>query len=148
MSISVPWAVPLRRPQSVSKQNIVEVKGIEELAQLGENKIRGKIIFYNRTMQNSLVSAFEAYGGAVDQRYNGAAEAAKYGAVAVIVRSLNFRLDDYPHTGTMSYGELPINKRIPAASISTNDAELLSSMIALNPDIRFFIKQNCRNYLK
>ena len=128
------------------KANIVEVKGIEELAQLGENKIRGKIVFYNRPMQNSLVSAFEAYGGAVDQRYNGAAEAAKFGAVAVIVRSLNFRLDDYPHTGTMSYGELPINKRIPAASISTNDAELLSSMIALNPDIRFFIKQNCRNY--
>ena len=40
----------------------------------------------------------------------------------------------------------PINKRIPAAAISTNDAELLSSMIALNPKLRFFIKQNCKNY--
>ena len=53
-------------------------------------------------MQANLVNTFKAYSGAVDQRYSGAAEAAKYGAVAVIVRSLNFRLDDYPH---WSYGK-------------------------------------------
>jgi Iap family predicted aminopeptidase len=128
------------------RANVIEVKKIDELAKLGKDKIKGKIIFFNRPMQAGLVNTFKAYGGAVDQRYNGAAEAAKYGALAVIVRSLNFRLDDYPHTGLMSYGDLPINKRIPAAAISTNDAELLSSMIALNPKLRFFIKQNCKNY--
>ena len=126
--------------------NVIEVKQIDELAKLGKDKIKGKIVFFNRPMQADLVNTFEAYAGAVDQRYNGAEEAAKYGALAVIVRSLNFRLDDYPHTGVMSYGDLPINKRIPAAAISTNDAELLSSMIALNPKLRFFIKQNCKNY--
>lgn len=128
------------------RANVIEVKKIDELAKLGKDKIKGKIIFFNRPMQAGLVNTFKAYGGAVDQRYNGAAEAAKYGALAVIVRSLNFRLDDYPHTGLMSYGDLPNNKRIPAAAISTNDAELLSSMIALNPKLRFFIKQNCKNY--
>ena len=35
----------------------------------------------------------------------------------VIVRSLNLKLDDQPHTGAMNYGTLPISKRIPAASI-------------------------------
>jgi len=128
------------------RANVIEVKQIDELAKLGKDKIKGKIVFFNRPMQADLVNTFEAYAGAVDQRYNGAEEAAKYGALAVIVRSLNFRLDDYPHTGVMSYGDLPINKRIPAAAISTNDAELLSSMIALNPKLRFFIKQNCKNY--
>tara|TARA_B100001175_G_C19494894_1_gene634669 strand:+ start:450 stop:1832 length:1383 start_codon:yes stop_codon:yes gene_type:complete len=128
------------------RANVVEVKHIDDLIKLGKEKIKDKIVFFNRPMQAELVNTFEAYAGGVDQRYSGAAEAAKYGAVAVIVRSLNFRLDDYPHTGVMSYGDLPIKKRIPAAAISTNHAELLSSMIALNPKLRFFIKQNCKNY--
>lgn len=128
------------------RANVVEVKHFDDLAKLGKDKIKGKIVFFNRPMEANLINSFQAYAGAVEQRYSGAAEAAKYGAVAVIVRSLNFRLDDYPHTGVMSYGDLPINKRIPAAAISTNDAELLSSMIALNPKLRFFIKQNCKNY--
>ena len=128
------------------RANVVEVKHLDDLAKLGKEKIKGKIVFFNRSMQTDLINTFMAYSGAVDQRYSGAAEAAKYGALAVIVRSMNFRLDDHPHTGVMSYGDLPTNKRIPAAAISTNDADLLSSMIALNPKLRFFIKQNCKNY--
>ena len=118
-------------PSAGIRANVVEVKKIEDLALLGKDKIEGKIVFFNRPMESGLINTFEAYSGAVDQRYIGAAEAAKFGALAVIVRSLNLRLDDYPHTGVMSYGNLPINKRIPAAAISTNGAELLSSMIAL-----------------
>jgi hypothetical protein len=37
-------------------------------------------------------------------------------------------MDDFPHTGVMSYGELPPSKRIPAAAISTNAAEKLSNL--------------------
>jgi hypothetical protein len=96
-------------------------------------------------MQADLINTFEAYSGCVDQRYSGAEEAAKLGAVAVIVRSVNLRLDDFPHTGSMSYGDLSVRKRIPAAAISTNGAELLSSMLALNPILRFYLKQNCKN---
>ena len=133
-------------PSSGIRAKVVEVKNLDDLAKLGEEKIKGKIVFFNRPMQADIVNSFKAYGNAVDQRYSGAAQAAKYGALAVIVRSMNFRLDNYPHTGVMSYGDLPTNKRIPAAAISTNHAELLSSMIALNPNLRFFIKQNCKNY--
>ena len=35
-----------------------------------------------------LISTGSAYGGAVDQRTAGPAEAAKYGAVAVVIRSI------------------------------------------------------------
>jgi hypothetical protein len=46
----------------------------------------------------------------------------------------------------MSYGDLPNNKRIPAAAISTKDAEYLSSMLKLNKDLDFYYKMNCRNF--
>ncbi len=133
-------------PQKGIKANIIEVKGIEDLKALGKEKIQGKIVFYNRPMDPTLISTFKSYSGCVDQRYSGAEEAGKYGAVGVLVRSVNLRLDDYPHTGSMSYGETPVKNRVPAAAISTNGAELLSTTLKLNPDIKFYFKQNCKQY--
>ncbi len=130
-------------PLGGTKANVVEVKGLDELKALGEAKIKGKIVFYNRPMDPTLISTFDAYSGCVDQRYSGAEEAAKYGAVGVIVRSMNLRLDDFPHTGSMSYGDTPLDKRIPAAAISTQGAEMLSTTLKLNPDTQFYFKQRC-----
>ncbi|WP_282161312.1 M28 family peptidase [Ulvibacterium marinum] len=126
------------------KANVVEVKGLEDLKALGEEKIRGRIVFFNRPMDPTEIDTFESYTGCVDQRYNGAEEAAKYGAVGVVVRSMTLRLDDYPHAGAMSYGDTPLENRIPAAAISTKGAELLSTTLKLNPKIKFYFKQNCR----
>jgi len=132
-------------PLTGIRAEVVEVQDFEELKALGKEKIKGKIVFYNRPMQADLVNTFSAYSGCVDQRFSGAEEAARLGAVGVIVRSMNLRLDDYPHTGSMSYGDLSLRERIPAAAISTNGAELLSSMLALNPALKFYLKQNCKN---
>lgn len=126
------------------KANVVEVKNFEELEALGKTNIEGKVVFYNRPMQADLISAFDAYGGCVNQRYQGAVEAAKYGAIGVIVRSMNLRLDNLPHTGSMTYDDLPVEKRIPAAAISTNDAEILSTMLQLDKNIKIYFKQNCK----
>ena len=131
-------------PNGGVKARVIEVSSYKDLKALGEEKIKGKIVFINRPMQADLINTFEAYGGCSGERYAGAAEAAKYGAVGTIVRSLNLRLDDYPHTGSMSYGDLPVSQRIPSAAISTNDAELLSGMVALNKDLNFFFSQNCK----
>ncbi|AXT63282.1 peptidase M28 family protein [Aquimarina sp. AD10] len=128
------------------KKPIIEVKSLDDLKTLGTDKIKGKIVFFNRPMQADLISTFNAYGGCVDQRYSGAAEAAKYGAVGVLVRSMNLRLDDFPHTGAMSYGDLANMDKIPAAAISTNGADLLSSMLKLNPKIKFHMNMNCRTW--
>ncbi|ALM07632.1 peptidase M28 [Sediminicola sp. YIK13] len=128
------------------KADIIEVKGIEELKELGRSRVAGKIVFFNRPMDPTLIRTFEAYSGCVDQRYSGAEEAGKLGAVGVIVRSMNLRLDDYPHTGSMSYGDLPVDKRIPAAAISTKGADLLSTTIQLNPKVKFFFRQSCKQY--
>ncbi len=125
------------------KAEIIEVKSLDELEVLGKEQIQGKFVFYNRPMDPKKIQTFEAYGGCVDQRYSGAREAGKYGAVGVIVRSMNLRLDDFPHTGSMSYGDLPIENYIPAAAISTNDAERLSTYLSLDSDIQFYLKQDC-----
>lgn len=132
-------------PLAGIRAEVIEVKDFEELKALGKEKVAGKIVFYNRPMQADLINTFSAYSGCVDQRFSGAEEAARLGAVGVVVRSMNLRLDDYPHTGSMGYGELPLRERIPAAAISTNGAELLSSMLALNPILKFYLKQNCKN---
>lgn len=131
-------------PAGGLKASVIEVQGVEDLAKLGKSRIEGKIVFFNRPMDPALINTFEAYSGCVDQRYSGAAEAAKFGAVGVVVRSMNLSLDDHPHTGSMSYGDLNLSERIPAAAISTKGADLLSTTLKLNPDIQFFLRQNCR----
>lgn len=125
---------------------VIEVHSIKEIAELGEDKIKGKIVFFNRPMQPDNIETFTSYGGCVDQRFGGAKEASKFGAVATIVRSMNMRLDDFPHTGAQSYGDLPKDKYIPAAAISTNAAELLSKSLKANPNLKFYLKQSCEQF--
>ncbi len=131
-------------PDGGIKAEVIEVQGIEDLEKLGREKIEGKIVFYNRPMQANLIHTFEAYGGCVDQRYSGAKEAGKYGAVGVIVRSMNLRQDDLPHTGAMSYGDIPASERVPACAISTNGADYLSRALKLMPSLKFYFNQSCK----
>ena len=128
------------------KAEVVEVQNFEELAILGRENIDGKIVFFNRPMQAELISTFSAYGGCVNQRYDGARQASQYGAIGVIVRSMSLRMDDYPHTGAMSYGDQAVSKRIPAAAISTNAAEKLSNLLKIAPKLKFLFRQQCKQY--
>lgn len=122
---------------------VLEVQNFDELDSLAE-KARGRIIFFNRAMDPRLLNTFAAYSRAVDQRVRGAARAAKVGAVAVLVRSVTTRQDDVPHTGVMVYDEnLP---RIPAAAISTVDADLLSSLLQREKEVRVRLELDCRDY--
>ena len=131
-------------PKTGITAEVIEVKSLKELEILGKEKLKGKIIFFNRPMDNAQIEAFNAYSGAVDQRSSGAHEASKFGAVATIVRSMNLRLDDYPHTGQMRYGDIPKSQYIPSAAISTNAAELLSKTLKTNPNLKFYLKQSCQ----
>lgn len=148
-TISVPIAAlggSISTPSIGISANVIEVKSFDELNNIGRDSITGKIIFFNRKMDPTLINTFQSYGGSVNQRTQGAARAAKLGAIGVIVRSMTTTLDDYPHTGSMYYDGLTLNERIPAAAISTNGAELLSSMLSLNPNIKFFFRQNSKNF--
>lgn len=129
-------------PSGGLKAQIVEVKGLEELKVLGEAKIKGKIVFYNRPMDSKLINTFQAYGGCVNQRVDGANEAAKYGAVAVLVRSMTLAHDDHPHTGVLHYDSL--GKKIPAAALSTNSADELSSKLRKDNNLQVYLNLDCK----
>jgi len=122
---------------------VIEVRSLNEVKELG-TKAEGKIIFYNRAMDSRLMNTFFGYGSAVDQRTLGAIEAAKAGAVAALVRSVTTRMDNVPHTGLMYYEE-NVHK-IPAAAVSTVDAELLSKLIKLENQVKVWLRLSCKTY--
>ncbi|MFZ5940046.1 MAG: M20/M25/M40 family metallo-hydrolase [Bacteroidota bacterium] len=130
-------------PEGITAR-VIEVQNFAELEALGKKKISGKIVFFNRPMDPTLINTFEAYGGAVDQRTRGAAEAGKYGAVAVIERSQTTGIDDFPHTGVMRYADEV--EKIPAVAVSTMDADQLSRWIAKDPEALLTITTACRLY--
>ena len=133
-------------PKKGLQAAIIEVKSLEELKALGTAKVKDKIIFFNRPMDPEYVETFKAYGGCVDQRSSGAREAGLLGAKAVIVRSMNLRLDDLPHTGSTNYGDILKEQQIPAAAISTIGAELLSKSLKENPNSTLYFKQSCETF--
>ena len=120
---------------------VVEVHSLSEAKELGA-KAKGKIVFFNRPMDPAKVLTFEAYGGAVDQRGEGAIEAAKVGALGVIVRSMTLAIDNVPHTGSMHYVD-GVTK-IPSAAVSTIGAEELSRRLKSGKKVRVQITLSCR----
>jgi carboxypeptidase Q len=123
--------------------SVIEVHDFEELKLLGRKSIEGKIVFFNRPVDNKLINTFAGYGGAVNQRSMGASEAAQYGAVAVIVRSATQFSDNFPHTGVMHYKEGI--KEIPAVAVSTRGADILSSRLNADPLLKVHLISTCKN---
>ncbi|HVN49627.1 MAG TPA: M20/M25/M40 family metallo-hydrolase [Bacteroidota bacterium] len=123
------------------RAEVVQIKSWEELKAQGEH-VKGKIVFFNRPMDRSIYHTGTAYGLAVDQRGHGATEAARYGAVAVLVRSMSTRLDNVPHTGQMVYDSTVT--KIPAAAISTNDADVLDKEISQKKSVVVSLNLGCR----
>ena len=95
----------------------IVVRSFAELDQLGE-KVRGKIVVYNAPYVN--------YGATVQYRLQGASRAARYGAVAALVRSITPVSLQTPHTGAMNYDQN--QPKIPVAAVTIEVAEFLQRM--------------------
>ena len=120
---------------------VVEVRSFAELVQLGNAVIKGKIVFFNFPMDPKNIETFSSYGQSGISRRSGPAQAAKYGAIGVMVRSLASNPDDYPHTGATQYNDsFP---KIPAVAISTNDAEWLSHELKKKMQLSAYFQNNC-----
>jgi hypothetical protein len=122
---------------------IVEFSHLDELKKAKRSDVEGKIVFLNQPMDEQQINTFKAYGGCYAIRGNGAVEGAKLGAKAVIIRSLGMPIDDHPHTGSMHY-EDDVSK-IPAAAVSTKDAEMLSCKIKEGKS-RLVLEMDCRSF--
>lgn len=127
-------------PDGGIEAEVVQVRSFDELQSLGD-RAKGKIVFFNRPMDRTKISTGAAYGGAVGQRGQGAVEAAKAGGIAALVRSMTTRIDDVPHTGAMNYSDQVA--KVPAAALSTLDAEWLDSLLAKRPSVKVRLRLSC-----
>ncbi len=105
---------------------VVVVRDEKELDALGEGA-RGKIVLFNNPMP-PYDETGSHYGSTVRFRGKGAILAAQNGAVACLIRSVTARSLRSPHTGAMRYDEKVA--KIPAAAISTEDADTVARLAA------------------
>ena len=121
-------------PASGITADVVVVNDFAELDRLGRKNIEGRIVLFNYKFDMELQAAgfgLAAYGQSVAYRTNGAAAAAKYGAVAAIVRSAGGSQSRLAHTGLMRYQDgIP---KIPSGAVSYEDAETIAYLATLGP---------------
>ena len=89
-----------------------------------KDEVKGKIVFYNYKFNDTYINTFLSYRDAGQYRGQGPSRAAKYGAKAVIVRSMSHAADNNPHTGATRYDSA--YEKIPAIAIGLRDADLLA----------------------
>lgn len=123
---------------------VIEVQDFDELSELGKEAIKGKIVFFNRAFDRSLISTGDAYGGCVNQRWDGASQASKFGAVGVFVRSLSHKKDNHAHTGSMGYEEGV--KKIPSVALSVEDADMLSALLKSESSSLAYLNVNSQTF--
>ena len=111
---------------------VVAFATLDALKAAPEGSLDGKIaVITNRMVR---FKDGRGYGPAVGARSQGAVEAARKGAVAVLIRSIGTSSDRFAHTGTMRY--VPDVPRIPAAALSNPDADLIEHMVARGKPVR------------
>ena len=94
-----------------------EVLVVDSFAELEtvKDRVKGKIVLFN--------APFTSYGETVQYRYKGASAAAKYGAIASLIRSVGSASLYTPHTGVMAYtDDIP---HIPHAALTIEDAMMI-----------------------
>jgi len=118
---------------------VVLVNSFDELERK-KDSLKGTIVFYNYKFNQGYVNPFLAYRDAGTYRGSGPSRAAKYGALAVIVRSLSGSTDNNPHTGATRYDSA--FAKIPALAVGLRDADWLSDQLQKNKVISLTIKNN------
>lgn len=100
---------------------VVHFNTLDDLKAAKQSQVKGKIVFISYKMERFRNG--KGYRPAVAARRNGAVEASKKGALAVIIRSVGTDSHRVPHTGLMKYQD-DVTK-IPAAALSNPDADQL-----------------------
>jgi len=118
---------------------VVLVNSFDELEKK-KDSLKGMIVFYNYKFNPTYVGTFRSYGEASTYRGSGPSRAAKYGAVAVIVRSMSHSVDNNPHTGATRYDST--YAKIPALAVGLRDADWLSYQLEQDKVISLTIKNN------
>lgn len=128
----------------VLKAEVIEVASVEELKELSDKEVKGKIVFINMPFEKSHIHTFTCYGENYVARRFGPSESAKKGAVACLVRSLTHAHDDDPHTGNTGFdaGVAPI----PCAALGVVSAEKIHKQILAGKKVTVSMQLNCRSF--
>jgi len=105
-------------PPAGVQADVLIVHGFEEL-DAHPAQVRGRVVLFN--------VPFTSYGETVRFRSDGASRAARHGAVAMLIRSVGLNGLRLPHTGVLQYSDDA--PKIPAAAVTTEDADRLERMV-------------------
>ncbi|MDX1454268.1 MAG: M28 family peptidase [Gammaproteobacteria bacterium] len=119
---------------------VLAVESLDELKALAASRVRGKIVYIGSRMERHRDGS--GYSPAVQKRSDGASEAAKLGAVAVVIRSVGTDNNRIAHTGMMRYEDGV--RKIPAIALSNPDADLLERQLATGQDVMFSFTLSAR----
>lgn len=128
-------------PEGGIEAQVLMFASLEALAKADPATIKGKIVFLNTRMQRDKAGRF--YGKVVPNRVNGAVEAAKLGAQAVIIRSVGTDNSRFAHTGVMRYDDAV--SKIPAGAISTADADVLEAMFEQDQPVMLAVNMQAKD---
>ncbi|HEY2102936.1 MAG TPA: M20/M25/M40 family metallo-hydrolase [Chthoniobacterales bacterium] len=120
-------------PQGITA-DVISVSDFDELKSLNRNQVEGRIVLFNHSFDKQMAAqgrGGEAYGQAVVYRSDGPSAAAKLGAIACLVRSVGGADYRIPHTGQTKYESGVM--QIPAAAITAEDADLITSLTREGP---------------
>ena len=120
-------------PPDGIEADVLVVRSFDELSKQAA-EAKGKVVLFN--------VAYTSYGQTNAYRTGGASAAARYGAVASLVRSIGPVGLRTPHTGNMSYAEDA--PRIPAAAITAEDAERMQRLADRGVPLRVRLKMEAR----
>ena len=120
-------------PPGGIEAEIVIVHSFEEL-DAARDRIKGRIVVFN--------VPFTTYSETVQFRSGGPSRAAALGAVATLVRSVGPPGLRLPHTGALRYADgVP---QIPAAAITTEDADRLQRMHYRGTTVKVRLKMDAK----
>ena len=123
-------------PESGIEADIAYFPTFDDLETAPATGIEGKIVFISGRMEKAHDGA--GYGPANKKRQQGATEASKRGALAVVIRSVGTDSHRFPHTGQMRY--LDDVKPIPIGALSAPDADQLERILKRGETLRLKLK--------
>jgi len=147
--ITAPWPQALATaalggsigtPAEGIEAEVVPVTTLEELKVQPRERIEGRIVFFTARMERSRDGS--GYGKTVPPRSSGAAEAAKLGAVAMVMRPAGTSVSRTPHTGAQRWADgIP---PIPAFALTNTDADMLEQQLASGKPVRLRLTSSSR----
>lgn len=119
---------------------VVHFATFADLKAAKDNSLDGKIAFVSYKMERHING--KGYGAAVGTRVTGAIVAAQKGASALVMRSVGTDNNRIAHTGVMRYQDDV--KKIPAASLSNPDADLLVNQLNRGKPVSMFLQLSAK----